>query len=238
MNKITEKYQIDDFNFILEHFRFILDLKDFIFGGNLNDILKTYEISVSKLKFITNQVFSEGSITNWYKRRFYKTKYLKEDILSIGEGVIKGHITKKSFMNLVNPQLQDLIQRHRREKGLEIGSSLFSRVGLEVGFTRWLFELPEKLLKTILKKYSDTLSKTELLVMCSKINKNLELLKFIVYVLINSSMSHHKISEITGKSLRFIKKYEKLIFCEHVVVIKKDSKMQIEDKGKKTQIET
>ena len=53
--------------------------------------------------------------------------------------------------------------------------------------------------------------------MCSQINKQLEILKYIVYPLIKTSLELLKISKITGKSVKFIEKYEKLIYRKKII---------------------
>ncbi len=121
LNEVAKKYLINDSNVLLKQFKIILDLKDFIMGGTWDRILRTHEIGGPNLKFIAKEIFSDGSGIDLYKRRFYHTKNLVEDVMSIADEVIKGHITEESFVNLLNPQLQDLIQQYRKEQDLEIG---------------------------------------------------------------------------------------------------------------------
>ncbi len=216
LNEVAKKYLINDSNVLLKQFKIILDLKDFIMGRTWDRILRTHEIGGPNLKFIAKKVFSDSSGIDWYKRRFYQTKYLKEDILSIADEVIKGYITEESFMNLVNPQLQDLIHQYRKEQALEIGYSLFNRVFIDINFTRWLYELPQSRLNQILMNHKSGMPIGELLSLCSQINKHLEILKFVVYSLIKTPISSSEISRISGKGKNFIKKYEKLIYEKKV----------------------
>ena len=117
--------------------------------------------------------------------------------MSIADEVIKGHITEESFVNLINTQLQDLIQQYRKEQGLEIGHSLFNRVGIDIGFTHWLYKMPQSRLDEILISHRSRLSINKLLSFCSQINKHLEILKFVAYSLIKTPINFTEISRIS-----------------------------------------
>jgi len=53
--------------------------------------------------------------------------------------------------------------------------------------------------------------------MSAQINKNLEILKFMVYALKHTIKNFTEISEITGKSVGFIRRHEKLIRVSRVI---------------------
>ena len=140
----------------------------------------------------------------------------RSSILRISEmsEFIKGHIKENDFTNLLNPQLQEVFNHYRTRKQVKNGGSLFYRPIVETRFIKWLSRQdPDKILKNPKKKFS----LEDLLITCSKVNKNLEILKFIAHALINTSMNTLKISEITGKSVEFIEKCELQIYKKRVL---------------------
>ena len=210
-----KKHQFYDYDQLIKWLKISLNILDFVFGETLENISKSYGAGFRTVQTFAKLIFSDDF--EMYKRRFYKNQYYLEDVLSIADDVIKGEITNKSFKNLIHPQLQDLMDYYRMEKQKKVGLSIFQRIGIDTDFTRWVEQLPKEKLDQILKDHIEKLPVFEILILCSEINKNLEILKFMVYSLIKTSMNVYKISKITGKNMNFIEKYEKLIFEEKIM---------------------
>jgi len=209
-----KKHQFCDYDQLIKWLKISLNILDFVFGGTLEQISKSYGVGFRTVQTFAQLIFSDD--IEMYKRRFYKNQYYLEDVLSIADDVIKGEISKRSFMHLVHPQLQDLIKYYRKEKQKKVGLSIFQRIGIDIDFTRWVDQLPKEKLDQILKDHIERLPVSGLLILCSEINKNLEILKFMVYSLIKTSMNVYKISKITGKNMNFIEKYENLLYERNV----------------------
>jgi len=77
-------------------------------------------------------------------------------------------------------------------------------VGLDLNFIERISNLSDDKLKSIFNTSVEKLTTTDLLVMCSKINKDQEILKYIVFSLMKSSISESIISKVSGKSIEFI----------------------------------
>lgn len=214
INEVINKHPIPDSDWYLKLFRIIIDIQDFALGGTLEDIAKTHDVLNQYILSIAKRVLS--SKRNLYIRRFYRDENLEEDLISIADKVIKDKIILNDFSNLLNPQLQDLMATYQKEKRKNGGIFKSTSMNLDFDFMRWLVQLALNKLNTILKNHSTKLSKTDCLKLCSRINKNSEVLKFIAYYLINSPMSELKISEFTGKSAKFIERCGELIYRKKV----------------------
>ncbi len=90
---------------------------------------------------------------------------------------------------------------YQKIKEKDVESSNFISIGLDFLFIQRLVKLSHLTSENILKSSIETLTITDLLIMCSKINKNQEILKYIVYTLMNCPDGELSISKITGKSV-------------------------------------
>jgi len=205
------------FNHILDLFKIVLEIKDFVLSGFPHEIERRHECSDHFINSTKKLVFFENTPINWYERRFYQNKFVERDLFAFADEVSEEIIIKRDFENLLHPQLQELFTYYRTQHNIKMGDSLFTRSIIETQFTRWLAEIDPEKLSQILKKFERKLDVKELLILCSQINKNLEILKFIAYTLINTSFTRQRISEISGKSVQFIKKYAKLIYYKRVL---------------------
>ncbi len=212
IRKISTAYQID-FNLLLKLFRIIIDIRDFAFNTTLQNISDTHHVGIQYIRNIARIVFSDNQKHDLYKTRFSSNQYVNEILFFIGDEINKGKITQNDFSNLTNQQFQDIIEHYRQKKE---NHALFAQIGVDIEFTKWLYEMSQDGLNTILKDHKIKLSAKELVMMCYKINKNLEVLKFIVYTLINTAKSDHYIHTITGKSIRVIKNYKREIYKKKI----------------------
>ncbi|MFX1344644.1 MAG: hypothetical protein ACFFBC_00530 [Promethearchaeota archaeon] len=209
------KFPLYDYYQLIRWLKISLNILDFVFGETLENISKSYGAGFRTVQAFAQLLFSEDN--EMYKRRFYKNQYYLEDVFSIADEVNRGEITERSFKNLIHPQMQDLIAHYRKEKKKKVGLSIFQRVSVDTDFTRWVDQLPKEKLEQMLEQHVERLSVNSLLMLCSEINKNLEILKFIIYSLINTSKNAYKISKISGKNMNFIEKYESLLYERKVI---------------------
>lgn len=207
---VGSKYLISEFSSLLKLLKILVDIKDFALGGALKEISESNSFEFYYIESLAKLVYSNDE--NLYIKRFYKSEYFIEDVFLIAEAVIKGKVTEYSFENLINPQLQDLLQEYRKKRQAPFGNSLFRLAGFDIDFTRWLHNLKKQKIDQILEKYRKKLSINDILILCSRINRDLEILKFVVFSLIKTTKKYIDISKITGKSELFIKKYAKLIY--------------------------
>ena len=208
IRKISKAYQID-FNLLLKLFRIIIDIRDFAFKTTLQNISDIHHVGIQYIRDIAKKVFSDNKKHDLYKTRFSSNQYANEILFFMGDEINKGKITQNDFSNLTNEQFQDIIEHYRQKKE---NHALFAQIGVDIEFTKWLYEMSQECLNTILKDHKIKLSAKELVMMCYKINKNLEVLKFIIYTLINTAKSDRYIHTITGKSIRVIKNYKREIY--------------------------
>ena len=139
-------------------------------------------------------------------------------MISIADEVKSGKITRRCFSNLLNPYLQELLMEYQIIKEREVENSKFISIGLDFQFTQRLLKSSHLTSENILKSSIETLTFSDLLIMCSKINKNQEILKYIVYTLMNYPDDELSISKITGKSVEFIQECENIIRYEKVIL--------------------
>ena len=203
--KEQDKYT---FNHILKLFNIVIDLRDFVLGGTLYDIEKKNEIRNHFLKTIAVLVFPDKV---QYKRRLFHNRYLAEEILKIANNVITGKIVDSNFSNLTSPYIQELFNLYRKKNYKKPGESLFNRIFLECDFTRRIYNMSHSKLEHIFADFNEKISRNEILIMCAKINKNLEILQYIIYNLIKTNQNFETISKISGKSINFIKKCQVLL---------------------------
>jgi len=107
---------------------------------------------------------------------------------------------------------------YQKIKEREKENSKFITIGLDFQFIQRLVKLSYLTSENILKSSIETLTFSDLLIMCSKINKNKEILKYIVYTLMNYPDDELSISKITGKSVEFIQECENIIRYEKVIL--------------------
>ena len=89
-------------------------------------------------------------------------------------------------------------------------------VGLDLNFIERVSNLSDNKLKSIINSSVEKLTNTDLLVMCSEINKDQEILKYIVFSLMKTSISESIISMVSGKSEDFIQDCERLLYDEKI----------------------
>lgn len=205
---IAKKHNKFTFNHILKFFNIFVDLRDFALGGTLYDIERKNRVRSYYLKSIADLVFTDRTL---YRRRIYHSRYLTDDILEIAHNVINGKILNSNFANLTSPYIQELLHRYRKKKYRTIGTSLFNRFFLEHDFTKRIYNMPQSKLDHIFADFDKKVNRNELLIMCAQINKNLEILQFIIYNLLKSTPDFVYLSEVSGKSINFINKCKKLL---------------------------
>ena len=218
IDMVAEKHYIFHFDFFLKLFRIILNIRDFILGGTIENIANTHGFSPKYVKSIAKLVFQVQNKKYLYEQRFFHRKYIRQILISIADEVKSGKITRRCFSNLLNPYLQELLMEYQKIKEREVENSKFISIGLDFQFTQRLLKSSHLTSENILKSSIETLTFSDLLIMCSKINKNQEILKYIVYTLMNYPDDELSISKITGKSVEFIQECENIIRYEKVIL--------------------
>jgi len=218
IDMVAEKHYIFHFDFFLKLFRIILDIRDFILGGTIENIANTHGFSPKYVKSIAKLVFQVQNKKYLYEQRFFHRKYIRQILISIADEVKSGKITRRCFSNLLNPYLQEQLMEYQKIRERE--NSKFITIGLDFQFIQRLVKLSYLTSENILKSSIETLTISDLLIMCSKINKNHEILKYIIYTLMNKPDDELSISKITGKNVEFIQECEKIIKYEKVILEK------------------
>jgi len=90
---IANKNSISDFNQILDLYMIILAIQDFALGGNAEEIADNLNAVPSSILYTAKHVFMNQDL---YSIRFYNSRNLKKDILSIAEDVNNGKIRKSN----------------------------------------------------------------------------------------------------------------------------------------------
>lgn len=215
---VAENHYIFYFEFFLKLFKVILDICDFLKGGTIDEIANSHGFSPKYTTSIAKIVFPDNSINAQYKCRFFRHCDLKEIVLSIAEKVKNSIVTTRSFPNLKNSYIQELFMRYHKVKESENLNPDTMVVGLDLNFIERISNLSDDKLKSIFTTSVEKLTNTDLLVMCSKINKDQEILKYIVFSLMKSSISISTISMESSKSVDFIRECERLIYDEKIAI--------------------
>jgi len=213
---VAENHYIFYFEFFLKLFKVILDICDFLKGGTIDEIANSHGFSPKYATSIAKIVFSGNSMNVQYKYRFFRHCDLKEIVLSIAENVKNNNVTKRSFANLKNSYIQELLMRYHKVRESENLNSDSMVVGLDLNFIERVSNLSDNKLKSIINSSVEKLTNTDLLVMCSEINKDQEILKYIVFSLMKTSISESIISMVSGKSEDFIQDCERLLYDEKI----------------------
>jgi len=192
---VAEKHYIFHFEFFLKLFLIILDIRDWLWGGSIEEIANKHGFSVNYIKSIA-QVVLPDHVNLQYKCRFYHNEDLKEIVLSIAENVMNSKVNPSSFSNLKNPYIQELLEHYQKARQSEDQSCNYTSIGLDSGFIRRISNLSKNKSENILKSTVEILTTTDLLILCSKINRNQEVLKYMVYALINYPDDELNISKI------------------------------------------
>jgi len=214
---VAENHYIFYFEFFLKLFKVILDINDFLQGGTITEIANSHGFSSNYVRSIAKIVFPRKSLNFQYKCRFYRHNNLKEILLSIAKKVKNSANTKRNFSNLKDTYFQDLLTRYQKTReslDLNLGSA---GIGLDPNLIEWITDLTDDKLKTVFFTSIETPTVTDLLVICSKINRDQEILKYIVYSLMKSSKSDSTISKVSGKSVDFIRECKEIIYNEKIV---------------------
>lgn len=125
-------------------------------------------------------------------------------IAEIAQKIMKGIITENNFSNLTNPIVQQLIKKYRQLQKISQESSAFGVIFIDLAFAKWIKTLTKTQAEKYLKSKVDTVSIRTLLNVCSNINKNCEILKFIVFAILNYPYNLAEIAQMSGKSTSFI----------------------------------
>lgn len=209
---VAIKNRISHFIQITDLFIIMIFIQDFALGGTADDIAEIFSVGPSSIRHTARYIFRDPSL---YASRFYTTRNLKKDIISIADDINKGKIRLSSFKHLSHPQFQELLKFYRNENDISIRASVFDLAKVSLTFAKWVYGLKDADLEEILKDYPNKLSISEFMILISEINKNLEILKCLVYNLFTES-SFEYIAEITGRSLNLVLKYEQLVFKERI----------------------
>ncbi len=200
LKRISIKHPRADFDFVLSFLRIIIDIKDCLFGGDIASISKRYKTGFHYIRTIARKIISDNSI---YNKRFYNPRNSQQMLLCTADNIFNDVINEKSFEHLINPQFQDLMNEFRKKEGIKRGYALFKSRSFLIDpmFGNWIRNLPKDKLTNVLEGYHSIMNKEEILNLCYDINKNLEILKYIIYSIINSTDNLTEISEVAGKSV-------------------------------------
>ncbi len=183
----------------LNLFKICLDIKDFTFAKTSTEIAFDNEKSVGYILKLAHILFKEKSL---YNCRFHNNEDLPQRCLEIAERFIIKAIDGHSYINLISPKFQNIKDEYLKDFSSLGNRSIFATNLLNSKFMTWLRNLPErpKLLQDRgIQNYND------LLLMASKINKNQEMLKFVIHSLLMRKLPYNNVSEITTKGRFYIR---------------------------------
>ncbi len=228
LTKVHEMITLDD---CLEMFRILLEFFDFMTAKTQAQIA----IDCTRYKGFIKELAKLSLINkDEYKKRFPSTHGLKARVLRFAEDFVTETATDACISNIDSFEFQQLVTTFRRsvvrleiERLLEegyppVGSSeyndrvrdferknLFDRYFLGTAFIEWLERLSEKEIEKVI--FPSSKSKKELLLMCLDINRNHEILKYIVYLTLYTDDSLHDIALQTGKNRQTVRKVGKIL---------------------------
>jgi len=211
---ITEFHSRFNLSFIINNFNILLDILDYLTGGNLtviankNDRSAEYVRELAKLIFIKREQFTK-------RFRFSGPKTLREinkRIKNYAQKIGLGEMGIDDFSNLTNQQFQIIKEFYREKAGLKSSErikSLFEGLRIQPNFINFIESIKNDSYDEIIQKTSHKpLSKNDLISLCERINYNDEILKFITYSMIsNPNLSNKEISSVAGTSLGTIVRY-------------------------------
>ena len=230
LSRIDNKLTYSDCS---ELFYIMLEVYDFIDTKSQAEIAKEFTRHQSFIARLAKLILS---VPEDYKNRFPNVVYTHSKKFYIADGIISGKVTQEDISNIDSFEFQQIIGAYRKffieletdklvQEGYPvIGSqkfknriyllrrkNLFSRYFLGRDFIVWLEVLTELDFQSIIKLTPKANIKRNILLMCNKINQNLEILKFIVYLILKSHDSLRKITTKTGKSFSLVQKIKKSI---------------------------
>ena len=197
---------------LMDLFKLILHLRDFVMGGSLAYICKKCQINKAYVDKLITIMYPGDFLFKF--QRFYYNGYFHEIKYSLADTIARSTIDHSSFKNILNAQLQQLFAHYRLQKSLK--SSLFPRMHINTDFMEWLDQLPDATLSSSLSTFEKVKSKKDFFIMCAEINRNWEIPRFLLYALIKTQLSPERIAQIIGKSIKFVKEIEKDIWRRRV----------------------
>ncbi len=186
-----------NFKTIEDHFLLVLDIIDFVFGVSLTELKEKFHMTDSTLNQIAKIV-----IKNKFDNRFKHT-FSDNYIIKVAE-----NIERIEFKNFTHPQFQRLLKYYRNISGT---NSPYNVVRITREFALWIKNIDESKLINILDGYSSKLNKDEILKKCEIINRNSEIVKFVVHRIIQTEESARQIAKRAGISKSTVSKYIKLL---------------------------
>ena len=158
---VAENHYIFYFEFFLKLFKVILDICDFLKGGTFVEIANSHGFSPKYVTSIAKLIFPGNSINVQYKCRFFRHCDLKEIVLSIAENVQNNIVTKRSFTNLKNSYIQELLmQYHKVRESGDLNSDTIV-VGLDLNFIERISNISNGKLKNIFNTSVEKLTSTK-----------------------------------------------------------------------------
>ncbi|MHA1490440.1 MAG: hypothetical protein ACTSRI_12395 [Promethearchaeota archaeon] len=197
-NSNIQTYRTEvDYETIKNHFFLILNIIDFIFGVSITKMKEKFHMTDSTINQMARMILGEQ-----FNIRF-KNAYPDNDIIDLARDV-----KEEDFKNFLNPQLQELFF-HYREILKKNSPNNIIRISRD--FTLWLKHIDNIELNHILRKFNSISPKEELLIKCEMINKNSEVVKFIIYKILETEESSRQIAKKAGVSKTTVMKYKKLL---------------------------
>ncbi|KKM30624.1 hypothetical protein LCGC14_1566030, partial [marine sediment metagenome] len=184
VEEVAKKNSETGINHVIELFLIITYIHDFALGGNSEEIASHFNVGSSSIRYTAKYFFEDPHL---YGIRFYNNQNYKRDVLSIADDVNNGIIKKANFCHLTHPQFKKLLNYYRSANGISIRHSVFDLTKVSLPFAKWVYELTSDDLEEFLKDYEEKLSISEFMNLIAEINKNMEILKCLVYNLFTKS---------------------------------------------------
>ncbi|KKN45210.1 hypothetical protein LCGC14_0685370 [marine sediment metagenome] len=205
IKQISLKHGSRDESEIREIFNTMVDIKDFTLGKSTEEIAKKYNRSHGYISKLARIFLKDKKLFNC---RFRKLENLEYQCLEIGEQIIVNKIDEKSFSCLTDPKFQLLIKEFQRLHPHLKYKSIFKANLISPKFTEWLKRLPIDNITYVIDNHIDI---DKSLLYCSRINRNQEMLKFIIFSLIKNRASFKDITKVTTKGRHFILKVNEIL---------------------------
>ncbi len=199
------KHGFKDESEIKDIFNIMVDIRDFTLGKSTEEIAKKHNKSHGYINKLAHIFLKDKKLFNC---RFRKLENLESQCLEIGEQVIINKIDERSFLCLTDPKFQFLIKEFQRLHPHLKYKSIFRANLISPKFTEWLKKLP---IDNITYVFNNHIDVDKSLLHCSQINRNQEMLKFLIFSLIKKRASFKDIAKVTTKERHFILKVNEIL---------------------------
>jgi len=202
LEKLEQKNSTIPYEFLYQLLNMMIDIKDYILGGHLTEISKRYHHSTKYINRIAKLVLSNSQEV---KKRFYNPNHKKELITVVTDNIINNIITENDFSTLIKPYMQVLMHKYRDCHHLDEDKSAFKRIFMDLPFAKWIKSLHKFQVENFFNGKGSKLTLKQILFSCTEVNKNNEIINFIVFAIMKYPLRLAEIARISGKSTGFVK---------------------------------